>query len=56
MIQEINNIFGVIQECDNFLRRNVEFGMIYTFWDFFTYLIMINKEHVIYWGNYMYFQ
>jgi hypothetical protein len=45
----------MIQNYDKFSKWNAKFNKIYTFWDFYIYLTMINTKHVIYWGSYMYF-
>ncbi len=47
--------FGMIQNYDKFSKWNVESGRIYTLWKIHIYSTMINTNHVIYWGNYVYF-
>lgn len=45
----------MIQNYDKFSIWNAKFNKIFTLWKFYIYLTMINKKHVMYWDNYMYF-
>jgi hypothetical protein len=45
----------MIQNYDKISKQNAKCDKIYTLKKIHIYSTMINKKHVIYWDNYMYF-